>query len=189
MIGTNCTAATKTPSDGIPLQCITADNYIGIFYDIELIRDVEKLNFNHSFQLAKDAGLQVMFSTSYTFPFKDDAQAEGWPHSLVPTMERIFKDPNVDIFAPQFYQDGFVVKDEEVKGVFGFDKWTELLQARLDNDIPTEVMPILKSKATDSAGIDADFHDQVKEFEAECRTHKNKEIFCHSDKYYLWTAN
>ena len=156
------------------------DKFIGIFYDLELIHDVD-IDFNASFQIAKDAGLQVMVSTSYTFPYGN--LAPGYPGSLVNMFTKILQDTNVDILAPQFYQDGLIYAPA-LKGIFDFDTWTDLVPQQ------TKVMPIFRVTAGKQwSEITTDFNAQVKAAEDKCATDSSFAIFCRSEKYYLWSAN
>ena len=166
------------------------DKYIGIFYDLELIHE-PNIDFNASFQLAKAAGLKVMVSTSYTFPYDDASQAAGYPQSLVPTFTKILQDPNVDILAPQFYQNGLVPTGGaqgpcagDKSGMCGFDAW------KINVPASTQVQPIFRTTQGISwSDINADFKKQVAAAEEKCQSDESFCVFTKSGKYWLWSAN
>jgi hypothetical protein len=116
------------------LQQIKNAGYAGVFYDIEVIYSASAERFAQSFATAKNLGLTVNVSTSYTAMYDSSKNCEqnycpdgSWnmaankcdsgvpticqsmlkfPDQTLPIWKSIVSNENVDVVLPQFYDNG-----------------------------------------------------------------------------------
>ena len=164
---------------------ITTDTHYGIMYDIESIMDVNT-DFHASFALAKQHGLKVLVSTSYTAPYKawPTPIPANYPYSLIDFYRAILMDPNVDIHTPQFYNYGIVETSlgecESLGSWIGFRTWTQLIPPHV------KIMPMVKVVSDNNV---EQVNNWIERMENKCKNEPEFKRFCDSGSYYLWSAN
>lgn len=162
---------------------VLKSGYQGIFYDIEafdpLSFDVDTMYaaFAQSFAQAKNLGFKVMASTSYTAPYYENTNIP--PISQTDELwEKILADPNVDFFAPQFYNlEGYTALIvTTTKSSVGFSTWTDTIAGGGVG----KIIPILKAWAPEYLA------NQVNQMNAACSA--TGQAFC-STGYILWPSS
>lgn len=152
--------------------------YQGIFYDIETFEqnfEVDSMyaSFTASFALAKEKGLKVIASTSYTAPYLPSGYPQSYRQLTDALWLKILGNADVDFFSPQFYGDGQTASITTTSGSgVSFSSWTAIEGAA------GRIMPTLKAWSQEA------FQFQVGQMEAKCRDEIG-DAFCLRG-YLLW---
>ena len=148
--------------------------YNGIFYDIEAFAaDATLKVFQQSFKLAKDLGMMVAISTSYSAPW--NTAPIGGVQASDALWRKLIKDSNVDLILPQFYG------DDGEKAII-VKTWSSEVTLEEYKDLTTPIAPIFK---VNSMGF---FENQVDEIQKKCKDSSLPKNFC-STGYYAWPSS
>ncbi|MGD9620097.1 MAG: Ig-like domain-containing protein [Mycolicibacterium sp.] len=152
--------------------------YQGVFYDIETFDpqsfDVDKLAtaFEESFALAKNFGLKVFVSTSYTAPYGANSVSIEQTDEL---WKRILASKNVDFFGPQFYHDGWDAAIVPTSGSsIDFSTWTDTISG------DAKIITILKAWSAEALA------NQINAMNTACSSIGQE--FC-ATGYLLWGSS
>lgn len=153
-------------------------SYEGIFYDIETFpKDFNpttmKSALDLSFSMAKSKGFNIIASTSYTSPYTPRGYPSDYQQRADEVWKHVMANPDIDIFAPQFYKNGKTADIRETGGSsVKFTTWTSTIQ-----DSSGRIRPVLKAYSWQY------YENQVAQMEQKCKS--IPEEFCQGG-YLLW---
>jgi hypothetical protein len=166
-------------------KTISTEHYHGIMYDIEVIREWG-IDFESSFILARQHGLKVLVTTSYTAPWS----ASGYPinpntgkQDIEGAWKPLLSSPNVHIWSPQLYTGLFQTNGVDVTFTF----WTENVNPK------AQIIPMLRiyePGIEDRGGSkDGEFQHWINKMHHKCEQHVGFKLFCDAGKYFLWSGS
>ena len=185
-------------NDKINDGTLSPKSYTGIFYDVEVLYDVDYSDFATSFALAKSKGLRVMVGTSHSAPYDCRASHPScasypvqFPAGTDAIWKMILKDENIDILSPQLYGTGVIgagqISLAHTSGsTVNWKTWKELVPEQ------TKIISMLKVHISFGVSYDESFDAALELLHDGCKNRGFDGLnfdSCDDWSVYVWTSS